>query len=251
MKLKFLLLILSFSSLFLFSQDYNFGKVVTEDGVPIPYVTIINIHTEQRAQTDLDGNYMIKAKSGELIRYVKNGYGRFDEVLTADNFTKNNRITLIKLAEEIEEVTISKKLSGNLEADSKMFDGPAKTKKLNEDMVAYIKRPSSASVLSAKPGEFRQPIAQGFSIGKIKDKWDDVDLMLYVINALGENYFIELGVDKQNIQSFVLYVIDSGFERKRILKYGYCSQSDLGRFQGQILKKIDDYLSNAPRNKKK
>ncbi|MEG0762182.1 MAG: hypothetical protein RR411_11980, partial [Chryseobacterium sp.] len=116
-----------------------------------------------------------------------------------------------------------------------------KVEKLKKDLAIYISQKSDPRILAAKPGEFVQPVVRGISIGKIKDKWDDVDFMKYIIMALGEQYFADLKIDKPQIQHFIYYVFAGGFERKKILKYGFVSDADLMRFQRAVLTRISSY----------
>ncbi|WP_312901412.1 hypothetical protein [Chryseobacterium taichungense] len=86
------------------------------------------------------------------------------------------------------------------------------------------------------------PVTKGvFSFGKIKDKWDDVDLLNYLQNALGNEFFEELKIDKSQIQHFILYILRTGFERKNILKYGYVTEADMNRFKNAVLNRISAY----------
>jgi hypothetical protein len=89
---------------------------------------------------------------------------------------------------------------------------------------------------------------KGFSIGKVKNKWDDVDLMKYLISALGEQYFIDLKIEKPD-SAFYLLCFCGGFERKNILKYGYCSDADLMRFQRAVFTRISSYRAPKPKSK--
>ncbi|WP_435525465.1 hypothetical protein [Chryseobacterium indoltheticum] len=50
-----------------------------------------------------------------------------------------------------------------------------------------------------------QPKGQGFSIGKVKNKWDDLDLANYLAYALGEQYFTDLKIEKPFIFFFHYY----------------------------------------------
>jgi hypothetical protein len=43
------------------------------------------------------------------------------------------------------------------------------------------------------------------------------------------------------IQNFIYYVFAGGFERQKILKYGFCSDADLMRFQRAVFVRISSY----------
>ncbi|WP_294209930.1 carboxypeptidase-like regulatory domain-containing protein [uncultured Chryseobacterium sp.] len=249
MKIKLLFILFTFSFITFHAQDYIFGKIVTEDRAEIPDVTVINIRTDERVVTNRDGHFMISGRQGDELRFIKAGYERTARRITADNIQSPVNITLIRVAELIQEVEIKQGLTGNLKIDSRNLNKPKKVEKLTREIDAYMAKKSDPRILAPRPGEFVQPVTKGvFTIGKIKDKWDDIDLMNYLITALGEQFFTDLKLEQSQIQHFVLYVLKSGFERKNILKYGYCSDADINRFKGAVLNKI--VLYRAPQNTK-
>ena len=50
-----------------FAQEKTLKGVVSEDGLPLPGVSVVIKGTTLGTQTDLDGNYSIKAKQGEVV----------------------------------------------------------------------------------------------------------------------------------------------------------------------------------------
>lgn len=229
------------------AQSYIFGKVVSEENMEMPDVTVINIRTDERVQTNRDGHFMISGRQGDELRFVKADYGRI--VQKAADISAPMNITLVRIPIQIEEVEIKKGITGDLKIDSKNLNKPKKVEKLLQDLGLYMSQKSDPRVLAARPGEFVQPVIKGtFSFGKIKNKWDDVDFMNYLTSALGEQYFTDLKIEKSQIQHFIYYVFAGGFERKNILKYGYCSDADLMRFQRAVLTRISSY--RAPQTQK-
>ncbi|WP_179469330.1 carboxypeptidase-like regulatory domain-containing protein [Chryseobacterium sp. H1D6B] len=238
-KLFFLLSLLFFINIS--AQDYIFGKVTSEENIEMPDVTVINIRTDERAATNQDGHFMISGRQGDELRFIKLGYERSTKRVA--DIGSPMSITLIRSAALIAEVEIKKGITGDLKIDSKNLDRPKKVEKLVKDIDKYILQKSDPRVLAAKGGEFVQPKGQGFSIGKVKNKWDDIDLMNYIQSSLGEKYFTDLKISKPEIQTFIFYVFAGGFERKKILKYGFCSDGDLYRFQHAVLTRISSYRS--------
>ncbi|ROH95613.1 hypothetical protein [Chryseobacterium daecheongense] len=229
------------------AQSYIFGKVVSEENMEMPDVTVINIRTDERVQTNRDGHFMISGRQGDELRFVKADYGRIVQKVADISAPMN--ITLVRIPIQIEEVEIKKGITGDLKIDSKNLNKPKKVEKLLQDLGLYMSQKSDPRVLAARPGEFVQPVTKGtFSFGKIKNKWDDVDFMNYLTSALGEQYFTDLKIEKSLIQHFIYYVFAGGFERKNILKYGYCSDADLMRFQRAVLTRISSY--RAPQTQK-
>lgn len=229
------------------AQSYIFGKVVSEENMEMTDVTVINIRTDERVQTNRDGHFMISGRQGDELRFIKADYGRIVQKVADISAPMN--ITLVRIPIQIEEVEIKKGITGDLKIDSKNLNKPKKVEKLLQDLGLYMSQKSDPRVLAARPGEFVQPVTKGtFSFGKIKNKWDDVDFMNYLTSALGEQYFTDLKIEKSLIQHFIYYVFAGGFERKNILKYGYCSDADLMRFQRAVLTRISSY--RAPQTQK-
>lgn len=252
MKLNFSLLILFiFSVTIVQAQEYVFGKVTNENNSEIQDVTVLNVRTDERITTNRDGHFMIFARLGDELRFVLAGYQRRSVKISQENFKTAINVVLPKEEIAIEEVTIAKRATGDLKIDSKTFGKSSKVKKLEADLNQYMSMKSDPRVLAAKPGEFVQPAVRGtFSFGKIKNKWDDVDCMQNLIAALGEKYFTDLELTRQQIQPFIYFVFRRGFERSKILKYGYISPQDLSRFQNAVLNNISIYQSPEEPKKK-
>jgi len=229
------------------AQNYIFGKVTSEDNNEMPEVTVINIRTDERVLTNRDGHFMISGRAGDELRFVKSGYERTNRKITQENITAPVNVTMIRAAELIAEVEIKKNITGDIKIDAKNLNPPRKVEKLKNDLAKYMSQKSAPGVLAARPGEFVQPVTKGiYSFGKVKNKWDDVDLMNYLQNALGDTFFEELQIPKPQIQHFILYILRTGFERKNILKYGYCTEADINRFKNAVLGRISAYKSPQP-----
>ncbi|MGH1520618.1 hypothetical protein [Chryseobacterium sp. JK1] len=223
------------------AQTYIFGKITSEDGVEMQDVNVINIRTDEMVISNRDGHFMISGKQGDELRFVKPGYERLTKRVSLENIQAPMNVSLVRMAIQIPEVEVKQGLTGNLKIDSKAYNKPKKVEKLKADIASYLKQKSDPRILAARPGEFVQPKGQGFSIGKAKDKWDDVDLMSYIRKSLGDDYFTDLKIEKPLIDHFIYYVFAGGFERKKILKYGFCSDADLNRFQRFVLTRISSY----------
>ncbi len=248
MKIKLFFILFTVFFINISAQDYIFGKIASEDNNEIPDVTVINIRTDERVLSNRDGHFMISGRAGDELRFVKTGYERINKKVTRENISSSVNVTLVRAAQLIAEVEIKKNLTGDLKIDSKNLNAPKKVEKLKSDLAVYMSQKSDPRIMAARPGEFVQPKGQGFSIGTVKDKWDDLDFANYLAYALGEKYFTDLKIDKTFIQHFIYYVLAGGFERKNILKYGFCSDADLMRFQRAVLVRISSY--RAPQTQK-
>ncbi|CAM3069050.1 hypothetical protein DRF59_16235 [Chryseobacterium flavum] len=241
MKLKLFFLLSLFSFITANAQNYIFGKVVSESGLEIQEVTVINIRTDETVITNSDGHFMISGRAGDELRFIKAGYERFIQRISQENIQSPVNISLVRAVIQIPEVEIKQGITGDLKIDVKNNNRPQKVEKLVKEIDRYIVQKTDPRVLAARPGEFVQPKGQGFSIGKVKNKWDDVDLINYIKISLGEEYFTDLQINKAQIDHFISYVLAGGFERKNILKYGFCSDADLNRFQRFVLTRISSY----------
>lgn len=242
MKIKLFFILFTVFFININAQDYIFGKAASEDQAEIPDVTVINIRTDERVLTNRDGHFMISGRAGDELRFVKTGYELINRKVTQENISSPINVTLIKAATLIAEVEIKKGLTGDIKIDAKNLNPPKKVAKLKSDLAIYMSQKSDPRLMAARPGEFVQPVTKGtFSFGKIKNKWDDMDLMNYLQSTLGEKFFEDLKIDKPQIQHFILYILKTGFERSKILKYGYCTEEDLNRFKSAVLVRISAY----------
>ena len=74
-----------FFSVLGFSQSIS-GKVETEEGLSIGNVMVINLKTNEKVNTDENGNFTISAKLQDEIRFVKKGYDRVSHVVKSADF---------------------------------------------------------------------------------------------------------------------------------------------------------------------
>ena len=237
-KLLFFLLFVAFK---LYSQEYVFGKISTDEGVEIKHANIVNLQTDEHAVSDEQGNYMIRASSGQELRFTKSRYERVAVKITTLHFSKPLNVILNPVSHKIEEIEIKYQATGNLKEDVKHFGDRGKVKIMKREMADYVQRKSDRSVLAPRPGEFVQPVGPGFSVGSVKNRWDDLDFMVFLIKELGEDFFIvDLKITKPEIQSFILYVLRD-FEKKNILKYGQPTPADTFRFTEAAYKKMNTY----------
>lgn len=204
-------------------------------------VNVINIRTDEMVLSNGDGHFMISGRAGDELRFIKAGYERVIKKISQENVQSPMEVSLIRQTIQIPEVEVKQGLTGNLKIDSRNYNKPKKVEKLSKEIDSYIAQKSDPRILAARPGEFVQPKGEGFSIGKVKNKWDDIDLMSYIKASLGEEYFTNLKIEKPLIDHFISYVLAGGFERKKILKYGFCSDADLYRFQRFVLTRISTY----------
>ena len=236
---KTLLLFLFILANSFYAQEYIFGKITSEQNIELSGVLILNTRTDEKAYSDSDGNFMISAKNNDALRFVKQKFDRITYSVKPEDFKNSIKITLIKSVVEIEEVEIKSKLTGNLREDARRVESVKKVK-LNKEIAKYIAEKSDPEILKPRGGEFVQPVGQGFSVGKVSNQADQIDLAEEFLEILGEDYFTDLGLKKSEISSFIFHVM-SGLDLKNAYKYGYLKGSDIAQFRKQAETKINDF----------
>ena len=236
---KTLLLFLFILANSFYAQEYIFGKITSEQNIELSGVLILNTRTDEKAYSDSDGNFMISAKNNDALRFVKQKYDRITYSVKPEDFKNSIKITLIKSVVEIEEVEIKSKLTGNLREDARRVESVKKVK-LNKEIAKYIAEKSDPEILKPRGGEFVQPVGQGFSVGKVSNQADQIDLAEDFLEILGEDYFTDLGLKKSEISGFIFHVMN-GLDLKNAYKYGYLKESDIAQFRKQAEIKINDF----------
>ena len=236
---KTLLLFLFILANSFYAQEYIFGKITSEQNIELSGVLILNTRTDEKAYSDSDGNFMISAKNNDALRFVKQKYDRITYSVKPEDFKNSIKITLIKSVVEIEEVEIKSKLTGNLREDARRVESVRKVK-LNKEIAKYIAEKSDPEILKPRGGEFVQPVGQGFSVGKVSNQADQIDLAEEFLEILGDDYFTDLGLKKSEISGFIFHVMN-GLDLKNAYKYGYLKGSDIAQFRKQAETKINDF----------
>ncbi len=236
---KTLLLFLFIIAHSFYAQEYIFGKITSEQNLELSGVLILNTRTDEKAYSDSDGNFMISAKNNDALRFVKQKFDRITYSVKPEDFKNSIKITLIKSVVEIEEVEIKTKLTGNLREDARRVESVRKVK-LNKEISKYIAEKSDPEIIKPRGGEFVQPVGQGFSVGKVSNQADQIDLAEDFLEILGEDYFTDLGLKKSEISGFIFHVMSS-LDLKNAYKYGYLKGSDIAQFRKQAEIKINDF----------
>ena len=236
---KTLLLFLFILANSFYAQEYIFGKITSEQNIELSGVLILNTRTDEKAYSDSDGNFMISAKNNDALRFVKQKFDRITYSVKPEDFKNSIKITLIKSFVEIEEVEIKSKLTGNLREDARRVESVRKVK-LNKEISKYIAEKSDPKILKPRGGEFVQPVGQGFSVGKVSNQADQIDLAEEFLEILGDDYFTDLGLKKSEISGFIFHVMSS-LDLKNAYKYGYLKGSDIAQFRKQAETKINDF----------
>lgn len=229
-----------FISLICFSQTISAqnisGNVLYHDKV-VNDAIVINVNTDQKTLTSTNGYFEIQGKIDDRIKIVKEGF----EILQFKiKDYQPHQYFLQRLITEIEEVKVAYKPTGDLKKDSDHYGASVKERRLNTGIRHYFKMPSALSVLSPKPGEFVQPVGTGFSFGEINSLWTLTDFVIWLREALSDEYFSEFGLSPNNVDRFLYYSLPTydKKELKAILKYGYCSNNNIAKIKLHFEKTI-------------
>ena len=106
LKLKFkwiCSLLLALSMQFVFAQEKTVSGVVSESSGPIPGVNVVIKGTNKSVQTDLDGKYALKAKTGDVLVFSFIGMNNSTVTVGASN-TINVR--MVSSSQSLEEVVV-------------------------------------------------------------------------------------------------------------------------------------------------
>lgn len=150
------------------------GKVIDENGDPLPGALILVKGTEIGSTTDFDGAFTIQAKSGDILVTTYIGY------LTSENKVgKSNRMTIQLIASQacLEEVVVigygTERKSRNKKPRSKSFRGKSKN---NEQVVSPVlyEEVNTESYASVEENGFKNPLKTPLSTFSI-----DVDAASY------------------------------------------------------------------------
>lgn len=240
----------------LYSQEYVFGKVTTEQNLEIHDVLVINIRTDEKTYTNKDGNFMIAAKSTDLLRFVKEKFDRISYNIKPDDFQKSLSINMQKSAVEIEEVEIKTKLTGNLAKDTKTLNKSTKTLALNQQMNTYMKmKPEKPFPVLRTPSTFEKPSVNAAQLDFIKvfgfisklikgNKKTEFNpnpntingFLMKVRYSLTDNYFYDMGLKLEEIDDFLKFA-----DRKLQLTKNYYNNFNLTKIQFQLESILEEY----------
>ncbi|AZA81948.1 hypothetical protein C1637_24795 [Chryseobacterium lactis] len=125
----------------LFSQQKLKGQITDNGRVNINPVFIINISTQKSTVSDISGNFTIDASENDEVRFVKEGYYRFDKKISREDLNSPLNIVLQRMEIQIPEVEVKYKPTGNLAKDSKYLSESGKLKALKSEMTNYMRGP--------------------------------------------------------------------------------------------------------------
>ena len=229
----FRIFLLLFSLIFsnFFAQKIS-GLVRDEDGNLLPATLVFNMTTEEKIYTNLNGEFLIDAVSGQEIRFVRSGFERNSKIITTTDFSSNLNIKLMRDAAEIEEVKIVR-LTGDIHQDSKNL--------AKEDKVHQLQRgigvPLPPEKPREKPADFKKDVVGNLlnlAVSpqavydlvsgdarrmKTEYRYEDMqDNIAWILARVDESYFTELGISPEKSKAFVQFSLGIEPEISRAVK---------------------------------
>lgn len=153
---KLILLLLILLSGWYYSQQV-IGKVTNDAGKDMPGVAVVNIRTGNTAWTDKFGQFFIDAVVADELRFVRKGYERQNIKLSQNSFSRSLDVVLQLQTEQIEEVTIAFRPSGDLKKDIQQLRQPERVVALNRAANNWMRQvPNELPAANSIPSAFAQ-----------------------------------------------------------------------------------------------
>lgn len=202
---------------FLFSQQTVTGRIIDDEGAGLSAVTIVNMSTDKKVYSNSLGMFSIEANPNDELRFVKEDFRRVSKRVLTDGVNAQLLITLFQIPKDVGEVKIVKKLSGDLELDSRIV---AKVDK-GEQVKQSVGLPEPVGKMREKPAEVKSVLlpmllgqlnVQGvydLISGKAKKqkrqyRYDDLqEHIAWVRSRVEDDYFVKAGIPADRISEFI------------------------------------------------
>lgn len=124
-----------------FSQQKITGRITDNSNTNINPVLVINISNQKSVLSSTSGDFAIDASENDEIRFVKEGYYRFDKKVSKEDLNTSLSISLKRMEIEIPEVKVTYTPTGNLEKDNKYLNESRKIGALKSELGEYMRSP--------------------------------------------------------------------------------------------------------------
>lgn len=216
---KFLLFLMLLCSTFIFSQQTVTGRVVDDNGENLSKVIVINMSSDKKVYSDSEGVFSIEANPNDELRFVKEDFNRTSRRALANGVNLPLFITLYQIPRDVGEVKIVKKLTGDLETDSRIV---AKVDK-GEQVRDAVGLPQPVGKMREKPAEVKSvllPILLGnLNVQGVYDlisgkarrqkrqyRYDDLqEHVAWIRDRIDDDYFVKAGIPADRISEFIQF----------------------------------------------
>ncbi|SHK01501.1 hypothetical protein SAMN05444371_0787 [Epilithonimonas mollis] len=227
-----------------FSQVIT-GNVLSEEGIPIPKVLVVNMSSNQKVYTDVFGRFSMAGKTGDEVRFAKESY-KGEKVIALNHSVTVN---LQKIPQEIEEVKIiDKRLAESreekLRKDIGLPKGPDKPREKPADAVDDIVKP----LIGIPPTLNFQAIYDVVS-GKSRRlrrlyRYEDLqEGLAWIKQNVDWEYFQDAGIKPENMNDFLMFALRD----ERVLMY--MKAKNIGGITVSLDNNISPYLEVLSRKK--
>lgn len=216
---KFFLFLMLLCSTFIFSQQKVTGRIVDDSGENLSKVIVINMTTDKKVYSDPEGIFSIDANPNDELRFVKEDFRRVSRKVLTNDINLPLFITLYQIPKDVGEVKIVKKLTGDLETDSRIV---AKVDK-GEQVRDAVGLPQPVGKMREKPAEVKSvllPILLGnLNVQGVYDlisgkarrqkrqyRYDDLqEHIAWIRDRIDDGYFIKAGIPGDRISEFIQF----------------------------------------------
>lgn len=216
---KIFLFLMLLCSIFIFSQQIVTGRIVDDNGENLSKVIVINMSTDKKVYSDTEGIFSIDANPNDELRFVKEDFNRTSRRVLTNGTNLPLFITLYHIPKDVGEVKIVKKLTGDLEVDSRIV---AKSDK-GEQVRDAVGLPQPVGKMREKPAEVKSvllPILLGnLNVQGVYDlisgkarrqkrqyRYDDLQEHIAWVRArISDDYFIKAGIPGDRISEFIQF----------------------------------------------
>lgn len=213
---SFFFLVILCSNLLLSQQTVS-GRIIDDSGESLSAVIIVNMSTDKKVYSNSQGMFSIEANPNDELRFVKEDFSRVSRKVLMDGINAQLLVTLFQIPKDVGEVKIVKKLSGDLNQDSRIV---AKVDK-GEQVQQAVGLPQPVGKMREKPAEVKSvllPILLGnlnvqgvydLVSGKARKqkrqyRYDDLqEHIVWVRDRIDDDYFVKAGIPADKISEFI------------------------------------------------
>lgn len=208
---------------------------MSEDEVLIPKTLIVNMRTNEKTYSDLQGSFTISAQIGDEIRFAKERYKLAKILITNSD---QQIVRLDKIPQEIEEVRLINKnivqsQEEGLRTSIGLPKGPEKPREkpvdLKDDFLRIPPIVSIQNIYNAISGKSRRL--------KRLYKYEDLQEGLsWIRNNIDYQYFADAGIPAEKMNDFLMFALRD----ERVLMY--MKAKNIGGITVEMDRQIDPYL---------
>lgn len=208
---------------------------MSEDEVLIPKTLIVNMRTNEKTYSDLQGSFTISAQIGDEIRFAKERYKLAKILITNSD---QQTVRLEKIPQEIEEVrlinkNIAQSQEEGLRTSIGLPKGPEKPREkpvdLKDDFLRIPPIVSIQNIYNAISGKSRRL--------KRLYKYEDLqEGLAWIRNNIDYQYFADAGIPAEKMNDFLMFALRD----ERVLMY--MKAKNIGGITVEMDRQIDPYL---------